>query len=467
MRKIYVSDFTLSKLAGERKNPLLFREKTDIANAVEAMGVDAIELAPITKVKEDTIVYKTIAANIKNAAVCVPAGESEEDIANAWEAISGAAKPCLQVILPLSTVQMEYTYHLKSNKMLPKIEALVKAAKAKCDSVEFVALDATRAEKDFLVEALKAAQDSGACALTLCDDAGTMLPGELAEFVKSVRGEVSVPVYVKVNNSLRMAVASAFEAVLAGADGVKTVIRGSNELKVDDFASAVKAKGENTGIYIDLDVTKTHSETKILSKRIADTEIPAQEQLPGSSADIFLDGDSTSEQIAAACAALGYSLSEEDLGNVERGLKRVCESKGCVEAKELEAVIASYSMRAPSTYHLESFTTMSSNLAPSMAHVVLTKDGSAEISGSGVGDGPIDAAFGAIEQAVGFHYELDEFSINTVTQGKESLGSALIKLRNGGKLYSGNGISTNIVGACIRAYINALNKIVYDTDEEE
>jgi 2-isopropylmalate synthase len=138
-----------------------------------------------------------------------------------------------------------------------------------------------------------------------------------------------------------------------------------------------------------------------------------------------------------------------------------------VEAKELEAVIASYSMRAPSTYHLESFTTSSSNLTPSMAHVILTKDCKSEISGSGVGDGPVDAAFSAIEQAIGFHYELDEFSINTVTQGKESLGSALIKLRSKGKLYSGNGLSTNIVGACIRAYINALNKIVYDTDEEE
>ena len=101
-----------------------------------------------------------------------------------------------------------------------------------------------------------------------------------------------------------------------------------------------------------------------------------------------------------------------------------------------------------------------------MAHVILTKDGSEEISGSGVGDGPVDAAFGAIEQAIGFHYDLEEFAINTVTQGKESLGSALIKLRNNGKLYSGNGISTDIVGACIRAYINALNKIVYDENEQ-
>ena len=467
MRKIYVSDFTLNKLAGERKNPLLFREKTAVAASVDAMGADAIELAPIAKVKEDTIVYKTIAANVRNAALCLPAGETEEEINAAWEAIQGAAKPCLQVVLPLSTVQMEYIYHIKSAKMLPKIEALVKAAKAKCESVEFVALDATRAEKDFLIDALKTAQASGASAVTVSDDAGSMLPGELAAFIAEIRPSVSVPLYVKVNNSLKMAVASAFEAVLAGADGVKTVIRGSNELKVDDFARAVAAKGESSGISIDIDVTKAYSEVKSMSKKIAETEIPEEDKVQSSSADIYLDADSTSQQIAEACAALGYQLSEEDLGNVERGFRRVCETKGCVEAKELEAVIASYSMRAPSTYHLESFTTASSNLTPSIAHVILKKDGSSEISGSGVGDGPVDAAFSAIEQAIGFHYELDEFSINTVTQGKESLGSALIKLRSNGKLYSGNGLSTNIVGACIRAYINALNKIVYDTDEEE
>ena len=79
-----------------------------------------------------------------------------------------------------------------------------------------------------------------------------------------------------------------------------------------------------------------------------------------------------------------------------------------------------------------------------------------------VGDGPVDAAFLAIEQIIGHHYELDDFQIQTVTEGREAMGSALVKLRAGGKLYSGNGISTDIIGASIRAYISALNKIVYE-----
>ena len=85
-----------------------------------------------------------------------------------------------------------------------------------------------------------------------------------------------------------------------------------------------------------------------------------------------------------------------------------------------------------------------------------------ELTGICIGDGPIDAAFRAIEQIIGHHYELDDFQITSVTEGKEAMGSAIVKLRNNGKLYSGNGISTDIISASIRAYINAVNKIVYE-----
>ncbi|MBQ2764244.1 MAG: 2-isopropylmalate synthase, partial [Firmicutes bacterium] len=80
------------------------------------------------------------------------------------------------------------------------------------------------------------------------------------------------------------------------------------------------------------------------------------------------------------------------------------------------------------------------------------------------GDGPVDAVILAIEQIIGTHYELDDFQIQAVTEGREAMGETIIKLRNGGKLYSGRGISTDVVGSSIYAYVNALNKIVYEED---
>ena len=176
---------------------------------------------------------------------------------------------------------------------------------------------------------------------------------------------------------------------------------------------------------------------------------------------ILLDSDATVAQVAQAVAVLGYELSDSDIGNVYKALMGVCEKKSAVGAKEFEALIASSAMQAPSTYHFETYTTTSSNVASSMSQVTLKCNGEI-ICGVANGDGPIDSAFRAIEQCIGHHYELDDFQVQSVTEGKEALGSALVRLRNDGKLYSGNGTSTDIVAASIRAYINALNKIVFE-----
>ena len=178
---------------------------------------------------------------------------------------------------------------------------------------------------------------------------------------------------------------------------------------------------------------------------------------------ILLDSDSTISDVAAAATALGYELSEADTGEVLRAVRAVCEKKDTVGAKELEAIIAVSAMQTPSTYHLESYNTTSSNVSASMSSVTL-RVGEEKVSGVSMGDGPIDSAFRAIEQCIGHHYELDDFRLQSVTEGKGALGQAIVRLRNNGRLYSGSGISADIVAASIRAYINALNKIVYEED---
>ena len=127
----------------------------------------------------------------------------------------------------------------------------------------------------------------------------------------------------------------------------------------------------------------------------------------------------------------------------------------------VDAIIASAAMQVPTTYFIESYVINSGNVISATANITLRKNDE-KISGLSNGDGPIDAAFLAIEQIIGRHYELDDFQIQSVTEGREAMGSALVKLRSDGKLYSGKGISTDIIGASIRAYLNAVNKIVYE-----
>ena len=135
-----------------------------------------------------------------------------------------------------------------------------------------------------------------------------------------------------------------------------------------------------------------------------------------------------------------------------------------ITSKELDTIVASAAMQVPSTYVLASYSITASNTSSSMAHMQLEKNGQ-KLEGVALGDGPVDAAFLAIENILGCHYELDDFQIQAVTEGREAMGQTVVKLRSGGKLFSGRGISTDIVGASIRAYLSALNKIVYEEEE--
>ena len=460
MKKVIISDITLKKISEDRAVSLLFREKSAIANCAEKIGVDVIELPAVKSPREDKIIYKTIAQNVQNTILAIPVGFSSDDVAVAWECIKDADKPRLQIELPVSTIQMEYTYHVKQAKMLEKITALIKEAKALCADVEFSALDATRADEDFLIAAVKEAESCGSSMVTICDDAGASTPDDIAELVSKVKEAVSIPVFVQVSDRISMAVAAAFSAIKNGADGLKCAMVGKNALLTGEISDAINACGAQIDTEIKLNNTKIHASIEDMLSSINHDAYESNNSI-SEKKKILLDTDSTVAQVAQAAAVLGYELSDSDIGNVYKSIKHICEKKGAVGYKEFEAIIASSAMQAPSTYHFETYTTTSSNLSSSMSQVTLKCDDEI-ICGVSNGDGPIDSVFRAIEQCIGHHYELDDYQVQSVTEGKEALGSALVRLRNNGKLYSGNGTSTDIVAASIRAYINALNKIVFE-----
>ena len=205
--------------------------------------------------------------------------------------------------------------------------------------------------------------------------------------------------------------------------------------------------------------TEIHSDIETLLKSMQKSV--KEEENTALDGAVFLDSSSTQEEVSDAVKALGYDLESDDEKKVYDAVKRLTEKKSSIGAKELEAVVASSAMQVPATYTLKSYVSTISNMVNAVSNVIL-EDENGTLSGVATGDGPIDSAFKAIETCIGHHYELDDFQIQAVTEGKEALGSALVRLRSSGRLYSGNGISTDICGASIRAYINALNKIAYE-----
>lgn len=456
MKQIKIADTTLC-----RENKVFsFKEKVEIVRQLERLSVDFIEIPEIENAKTDILFIKTVASMIKKSTLSVVAGSSKESIENAITALSNAKNKRICIKLPVSPVGMEYICHKKGDKMLLWIEEAVKMAKKECEDIEFCALDATRAESDFLKIAIETAVNSGATSVTICDSAAEKLPDDFAAFVKGIVESVSVPISVDCENKNGLAVAAAALSLKSGVDCVKTAV-GNVCVNLETFANLIRNCGVSYGVEISVRTTELNR----IAKQIAwitssnETKVAASSQNAEDMA-IELDGNDLSEDVYAAVAKLGYDLSEDDKVRVYEEFLRVAEKKN-VGAKELDAIVASVALQVPPTYKLISYVVNNGNIISSSAQITLNKNGT-DIQDVCIGDGPVDAAFKAIDKIVGHHYELDDFQIQSVTEGKEAMGSAVVKLRANGKVYGGSGISTDIIGASIRAYLNAVNKIVYE-----
>ena len=184
----------------------------------------------------------------------------------------------------------------------------------------------------------------------------------------------------------------------------------------------------------------------------------------GHETDLILSVHDSMDTVMHACETLGYDLSPEDQQKIWKVFSQTAEKKETVTLRELDAIIAAEAMQVPPAYHNIQYVINTGNQIGAMAHMKLMYHNQ-EIEGIASGDGAIDAAFNSIEQATGRDFELDDFQIQSVTEGREAMGQTIVRLRWEGKLYSGRGISTDIVGAGIMAYINAVNKIIYEEEE--
>ena len=456
MNHIKIADTTLS----DAKSTLSFKQKLEIARKLERLGVDAIELPEIGSAKADTLLVRTAASFVKNSVISVAASSSPAAIDLAAEALRGTARPRIRVELPMTASIMEYTLHKKQDKMCAYVSAMVEKAKSVCGDVEFTAIDATRAEKEFLKEAIATAVKAGATCVTLCDDAAILLPDDFAAFIKEMSEGIDVPVGVFCNDKNGVATAASILAVKNGAKCVKTSI-GGEATSLRSFGTLMKDIRENYGYSADIRTTELHRAIDQIEWIInGKTTTAASREIVDEG--IRLDLNDTIDTVRGHVEKIGYDLSDEDIQKVYEEFRRIARKKP-VGIKELDAIVASAALQVPATYTIENYVINSGNKISSSAQISLKREGRT-VQGIAIGDGPIDAAFHAIEQIIGRRFELDDFSIQTVTQEKEAMGNALVRLRVGGKIYSGTGLSTDIIGASVRAYINAVNKIVYEED---
>ena len=399
MKKIMIADRTLCRDEGSYS----FKERLEIARRLESLCVDAIELPEIVNERADTLLVKTVSSFVKTGVISVAAGSNAASVALAAAALKNTAMPRIRIELPVSPATMEYQYHKKPPKMLEYSSSVVAAAKVECADVEFCARSASDAEPEFVRDALNAAVAAGATSLTVCDESALIAPDEFAAFVTEAAKDVEVPVGVLCSDKYGFANASALLAVKCGAAAVKTAVEGG-VTSLESFASLLQARGDHLGLSSGLKYTQIHRTVRQILW-IADSSAKDETPAPAAHGDdsvIRLDSGDDRAAVDSAVAKLGYDLSEEDGAKVFEEFQRVAEKKA-VGAKELDAIVASTALQVPAAYKLVSYVENSGNVITTSAQVTLERNGKT-MQGICLGDGPVDAAFRAIEQIIGRHY---------------------------------------------------------------
>ena len=466
MRRIRISDVSMKQNIAA----LTFRERIELVKLLDSLEVDVIETFPVTDRRMESLCVKSIADTVRSSTVAVPCSMEAESIMRTWDALQKAVKPRLQIPCPVSSVQMEYLYHAKPDVIMKKAEEAIKLCASICADVEFIAEDATRADETFLYGMLKMAIAAGAGTVTVCDTAGTVLPGEFRSFIEGITEAVSevnnVTLGVSCSSSLSLADICGVEGACAGAGEIKASVCRGKEPYLKNITDILVTRGETLGLVCGIQTIEIDRVLRKIDRLFTEEKnarSPFEDGVRSYNKKTFNIHDDL-PAIIKEVRELGYDLSEEDYKKVYEAFRQVASRKDQVSSKELDAMVASAALQVPPTYVIESFIINSGNTITSTCHMQLMKKDGKLLESVSLGDGPVDAAFLAIEQITGHHYELDDFRIRSVTEGREAIGETVVRLRSGGKLYSGLGHSTDIIGSSIRAYISALNKIVYEEE---
>ena len=467
MRTVRLSDMTMKQKAAQT---LTFKEKIELVRLLDRVGADVIEMDRIVKIKADSLCVKSVADAVSGSIVAVPSGPDRKEIDVVWEALKGAVKPRIQIEVPVSLVQMEYMTHEKPDTVLRMTADAVAYAASLTKDVELIAKDATRSEEEFLYALLGKAVASGATTVTVCDTAGILLPMECGLFVRKLRENVpgikNVTCGVMTSSSLSMADACAMEAILAGAGEIKTAICEEETSSLVNMAKVISLRGAEASVSSNVrtvELQRVHDKAFQLFHAEKNKLSPFEDGVSAGEGNVFTAHDDIAA-IVRETERLGYDLSEEDRLSVYEAFRKVADKKKeGVTSREIDAIVASNALQVPSAYKLEDYIINSGSLIAASSHIRLRRGG-AVLDGIALGDGPVDASFLAIEQITGRHFELDDFQIRAVTEGREAMGETIVKLRSEGRVYAGRGLSTDIIGSSILAYMNALNKLIYEEE---
>ncbi len=499
-RRIIIFDTTLRDGEQSPGASMNLEEKLEVAKQLARLKVDVIEAGFPASSPGDFEAVKMVAQQIKGPSIAGLCRAVDSDIDAVWESVKYSDKPRIHTFLATSDIHLQYKLKKTREQALELAVAGVKRAKSYCDDVEFSAEDASRSDIDYLCKVVEAVIDAGATTVNIPDTVGYAIPTEFGKLIATLKERVpnidKCRLSVHCHNDLGLAVANSLAAVMNGADQVECTVNGIGEragnCSLEEVVMALKTRADYfPDVHTEINTKEIYRASRLVSD-VTGLQVQVNKAIVGSNAfaheagihqhgvlqerttyeimdaqsigltesKLVLGKHSGRHAFEAHLTELGYELTPDELNKAFARFKEVADKKKQIFDEDLEAIVADETHAIPETYQLKYMTVMTSlEGVPTATIRIATADG--EISDCEMGVGSVDAVYKTIDKLVNVPHTLVDYIVKSVTGGTDALGEVMVKLGDERNVYTGRGASLDIVEASAKAYIQAINKLVY------
>jgi 2-isopropylmalate synthase len=496
--RVLIFDTTLRDGEQSPGATMTLEEKLQIAALLDEMGVDIIEAGFPIASEGDFESVSAIARQAQNAVICGLARANVKDIDRAWEAVRHAKRPRIHTFIGTSPLHRAIP-NLDMDQMAERIHDTVTHARNLCDNVQWSPMDATRTEHDYLCRVVEIAIKAGATTINIPDTVGYTAPKESAALIRMllerVPGADQVVFSTHCHNDLGMATANALAAVDAGARQIECTINGLGEragnTALEEVVMAMRVRNDIMPYRTGIDTTMIMQASRLVAtvsgfpvqfnkavvgknafahesgihqdgmlKNAQTFEIMRPEDVGLNATSLVMGKHSGRAALRAKLSELGYNLGDNQLNDVFVRFKELADRKKEVYDEDLVALVQDQGTNAANDrIQVKRLRVVCGTEGPQTADLVLTIDGQ-EHSVHATGDGPVDAAFNAVNKLVPHEARLALYQVHAVTEGTDAQATVSVRMEEGGKIVTGQSADTDTIVASTRAYVNALNKLL-------
>ena len=498
--KVYIFDTTLRDGEQSPGCSMNLEEKLQMARKLDLLNVDIIEAGFPIASEGDFEAVRAVSAEVENCTIAGLARAHKLDIERAGEAVKGARKPRIHTFIATSDIHLEHKLRKSRAEVLKQAAEAVKIAKDLCDDVEFSAEDATRSDIGYLVEVFEAAIEQGATTINIPDTVGYAVPQEFGPFVNEIISRISnkegVIFSCHCHNDLGLGVANSLAGVENGCRQVECTINGIGEragnASLEEIVMTLRTRKDKMPYHTNVVTEEIYPASRLLTnltgayiqankaivgknafaheagihqdgvlKKAITYEIMTPQSVGIVSSTLVLGKHSGRHALKNKFQELGYDLDKEELNRAYFFFTKLADQKKEVYDEDLIAIIQDGIKLIPDTWSLKYVHSAGGNQELSTAVVKLQR-GEEIRAESAFGDGPVDACCKAIDALTGQNGRLLEYSVSSVSRGKDALGEVFVHVQLNDKTYTGKAASVDVIDASARAYLNAVNKALHE-----